>query len=214
MHTLFFAALRQRPALLNSITGCILFAGSDALAQKIEVGDPLVVAILPFRTADAETVDVPGGEFNYRRFVTSGVLGIFFGGFVYPKAYGILDRRWPGVGIRQVVTKSLVEIATVGIFVNSVSMAARGILVGRPKREVARHVAGEMPYVTVNDFRVWMPYNLIAFGFIPAFIRPTTTAMMEASWQTYISLRSHDYHVHRVRTKQAVAPGGKLAANA
>ena len=59
--------------------------------------------------------------------------------------------------------------------------------------DVFGHVWDVLPRVTLNDCRVWLPYNLLAFALIPAFIRPTTTAMMEASWQTYISLRSHDY---------------------
>jgi len=42
--------------------------------------------------------------------------------------------------------------------------------------------------VTKNDFVVWMPYNLLAFSIIPAVLRPTTTAAMEASWQTYITV--------------------------
>ena len=72
-------------------------------------------------------------------------------------------------------------------------MTSRGLLAGREGKEVVKHVAQEMPKVMLNDVRVWLPYNLIAFSVIPAVIRPTTTAMMEVSWQTYISLRSNDY---------------------
>jgi len=187
--------MKERPVLINSLTGCVLFAGSDAIAQQIEKGDSLV-AILPFRVENKLEAKngSDDGTFNYRRFVTSGILGIFFSGFVYPRAYTRLDHFWPGTEIREVVKKSVVEIFTVGVFVNSVSILARGVLVGRPTDDVAKHVVQEMPRVTMNDFRVWMPYNLIAFSVIPAFIRPTTTAMMEASWQTYISLRSHNYN--------------------
>lgn len=60
-------------------------------------------------------------------------------------------------------------------------------------KQVIQHVANELPTVTQNDFLVWLPYNVVAFSCIPAVIRPTTTAIMEASWQTYISLRAHDY---------------------
>lgn len=77
---------------------------------------------------------------------------------------------------------------------NATSLVARGVVVGRDFRhEVAPHVVLEMPRVTWNDLRVWFPYNLVAFAMIPSYIRPTTTAMVNASWQTYISLRSHDY---------------------
>ena len=99
----------------------------------------------------------------------------------------------PGTHLLTVFTKSVVEIATVGIFVNSLSMASRGSLAGRRIGDIFEHVRTEMPKVTLNDVRVWLPYNMLAFTFIPAFIRPTTTALMEATWQTYISLRAHDY---------------------
>ena len=101
---------------------------------------------------------------------------------------------WKGTHFSAVLQKSVVEIATVGIFVNSVSMTSRGLLVGRDPKEVAGHVVEEMPIVTFNDARVWLPYNMIAFSVIPVAIRPTTTLLMEAGWQTYISLMSNNYH--------------------
>ena len=105
---------------------------------------------------------------------------------------------WKGTHFSAVLQKSVVEIATVGIFVNSVSMTSRGLLVGRSPPEVAGHVVQEMPEVTINDARVWLPYTIIAFGIIPVAIRPTTTLLMEAGWQTYISLMSNNYHEHEM----------------
>jgi hypothetical protein len=101
---------------------------------------------------------------------------------------------FPGKHFRQVLMKSVVEIFTVGIFVNSLSMFSRGLLVGRPAETVVSHLVQEMPRVTVNDIGVWLPYNLIVFSLIPLHIRPTATAGMEACRQTYISHRSNDYH--------------------
>jgi hypothetical protein len=61
-------------------------------------------------------------DFDYQRFASAGIIGILFGGFVYPYAYARLDILLPGVTVRSVLAKSLVEIARVGIFVNSVSI--------------------------------------------------------------------------------------------
>eukprot|EP00977_Amphora_coffeiformis_P022539 scaffold10997_cov216-Amphora_coffeaeformis.AAC.3 len=185
--------MKLHPILTNSISGCILFGGSDALAQWIEHGQR-------GRYRDFHgTTEKSREEFhlNCRRMLTTGALGIFFSGYIYPRACTILDRTrtWPKTTYKHVVTKSLVEIATVGIFMNATSLAARGVLVGRDFRgQVAPHVLHEMPRVTLNDLRVWFPYNLVAFAFVAAYVRPTTTAAVNASWQTYISLRSHDYH--------------------
>ena len=70
--------------------------------------------------------------------------------------------------------KSLLEIATVGIFVNSVSISTRALLVGKDTDKVVEHTIQEMPGVTFNDARVWLPYNIVAFSVIPIYIRPAT----------------------------------------
>ena len=178
--TSIVSTVRQRPTLFNGVTGGSLFAGSDAIAQEMEQKGLAV-------THDKDS------SFNSRRFLSSIAIGGFIGGFIYPGAYKRLDRLWPKKDFGTVLKKSLVEICTVGIFVNSLSMISRGLMVGRETNHVAQHTLDELPDVTKNDFCVWLPYNMVAFSVIPSFIRPTTTALMEASWQTYISHRSHDY---------------------
>lgn len=180
MFSSMIAAIRQRPVLFNGTTGGGLFAGSDAFAQEMEQR-----GLAKTHGNDA--------TFDNKRFLSTVVIGFFIGGFVYPGAYKRLDRLWPGKAWKVVLKKSLVEILTVGIFVNSISMVSRGLMVGRETNHVAQHALEELPDVTKNDFCVWLPYNLVAFSIIPYYIRPTTTALMEASWQTYISNRSHDY---------------------
>lgn len=190
------SSIRQNPVLFNGTTGFSLFAGSDALAQQIETrnGEPSHHD----NNDEKKDEDEQGALFflNHHRLLSAGLLGIFFGGIVYPFAYARLDLLWAGVNYSSVLKKSLLEIATVGIFVNSISMCARGIsLRGHDNfDEVSGHVYREMPAVTFNDARVWLPYNLVAFSVIPVHVRPATTSLMEAMWQTYISLRSHDYH--------------------
>ena len=123
--------------------------------------------------------------------ISAGCIGSLFTGFVYPFAYALLDKRFVGGEFRVLLQKSLIEIVTVGITVNTVSLSARGWLQQRQPGDVFRHVMRELPAVTLNDGKVWLPYNLIAFRFLPPHIRPITTACMEAGWQTYISLRAH-----------------------
>ena len=133
-----------------------------------------------------------------RRLLSAGAIGVLFGGFVYPLAYAKLDALWKGVTIVTTLKKSILEIATVGIFVNSISISTRGLLVGKDTEKVVEHTLQEMPSVTVNDARVWLPYNIVAFSVIPIYIRPATTSLMEACWQTYISLCSHNYKAEDV----------------
>ncbi len=183
----FISSLKKYPFIFNGITSFSLFTASDMLAQYIENKSVI----------DDErsklTEENKRWEFDYCRLASAGTIGIFFGVGVYPAAYSGLDKMWPRSNFMSIIKKSIVEIMTVGIFVNSVSIFSRGVLVGKEKDEVLNHVKNEMPAVTLNDARVWLPYNMVAFSIIPIYIRPTTTAMMESGWQTYISLRSNDY---------------------
>jgi hypothetical protein len=151
-----------------------------------------VTAKNPERPAKAhEAVAV---AFDWKRFFAAGAIGVFFGGCVYPLAYAKLDAVWTGTALATVTKKSIVEIATVGILVNSCSMISRGLCRGdKEASTVALHVAQELPTVTRNDFLVWFPYNMLAFSIIPSVVRPFSAIFMEASWQAYISLRSHDF---------------------
>ena len=182
---------KQRQVIWNSVAGLVLLAFSDFVAQELEFKGLSIHS-----KTESEKNEV--FQLDQRRLVTAGLVGCFVGGFVYPTAYAKLDAMFPGKHFKHVVQKSLVEIFTVGIFVNSLSIFSRGMLVGRSADAVALHVVDEMPRVTANDFGVWLPYNLVAFSLIPLYLRPTTTAGMEACWQTYISHRSHDYHGHHV----------------
>jgi hypothetical protein len=184
--------VQRRPSVTNGVVGLVLFGASDVFAQQLETAqeetrkhkneNPMSLVRVP-------TMD----ELDLRRLLCAGALGAFFAGSVYPFAYRQLDSIWKGNDLLSICKKSIAEIFTVGIFANSVSMACRGVLKGNDPNQVMSHVANEMPSVTLNDIRVWFPYNMVAFGIIPASVRPATTSLMEACWQTYISLRSNDY---------------------
>ena len=208
-------AIRRRPSVFNGITGGILCASSDMLAQQYEQmmkhekqnkkqqqqqQQQCRRKLQQQHEDDNDSCSVPHHNaqhqllLDYRRVVSAGLIGIFFGGVVYPRAYQILDTLYKGKSVSLILKKSIIEIFTVGIFVNSTSMTSRGILEGdKHPRKVWKHTLSELPTVTRNDILVWLPYNMVAFSIIPPMIRPTTTLLMEASWQCYISLRSHDY---------------------
>lgn len=171
--------------LRNSVVGFTLFGGSDVLAQKIE-GQKR--GCNSSRRLDRKFIDV-----DEKRAFISGTLGIVAAGYIYPCAYKQLDKIFIGKELVTLVKKSIVEICTVGVLVNSLSIAARGLLSGHSTQEVGKHVRDEMPQVFLNDARVWFPYNMVAFSILPVHMRPITTAIMESCWQTYISLCSNNY---------------------
>lgn len=192
------AHMKEYPTLSHGIVGFILFGSSDCLAQLMEAtkGEEKLKAFShsPLDKNQHGQFSIFAREhFDAQRLLSAGIIGAFLGGIVYPMAYKRLDKLWVGKDFVSVAKKSIVEIFTVGIFVNSVSIGARGLMVGHDTSKVISHVKEEMPMVTLNDARIWGPYNMIAFGFIPSYIRPATTCFMEAMWQTYISLRSNAY---------------------
>lgn len=200
-----FNAVRENPTVFHGLTGFVLFGGSDWIAQELEYQRHTLLDRTNGATKDAvkeKCNHERRSRFDPWRCCSAGLCGVFFGGFVYPTAYARLDAFFHGTHWQAVVTKSIVEIATVGIFVNSTSIFGRGFLQGRSALEAGDHVLQEMPVVTLNDARVWMPYNMLAFSIIPIWIRPATTSLMEACWQTYISLRSNNYNGYQASVVQ------------
>lgn len=175
--------VEKRPLIANSLVGGTLCGISDCFAQHIERGNNR----LPLRQFQR----LGEMQLSVKRLVAACLLGAFFGGVVYPTAYGVLDHIWEDPSAISILQKSVVEIATVGVFVNTVSMTFRGWATDSPGQTLP-HVRKELPSLILSDAKVWLPYNLVAFSIIPPFVRPTTTALMEASWQTYISLRAND----------------------
>ena len=203
----------RRPTLTHAVVGSVLFGASDAFAQKIESSAVLKDDVgNNSNKEDSMSVGAFSTDhFDAMRFVSAGCIGALLSGYVYPFAYRQLDILWKGKSFVAVAKKSLLEVFTVGVFANSISMAARGVLGGKTPSDVAAHVKEEMPEVTFNDLRVWFPYNLVAFSFIPISVRPATTSLMEALWQTYISLRSNDYE-HQNEECEASSPLQQLSA--
>ena len=201
--------LQKRPALSHGIVGFVLFGASDILAQQLEASQNLAnektkstflsqglsMGKTLKKEKEKSKLSFQGfsmEHFDLIRFLSAGVIGACLSGYVYPFAYKNLDRIWKGKDLLSISKKSVIEVFTVGIFANSLSMGASGILVAKNPNQVVSHVKEEIPEVTHNDLKVWFPYNMIAFGMIPVYIRPVTTSLMECLWQTYISLVSND----------------------
>ncbi len=164
--------------LFNAAAGATLFGIADGIAQGLnnETGTR---------------------QYDYRRLCGASVLGTMITGFCYPYGYFMLESLFPGRTFRTICYKSGTEIVTVSLFVNSLSMSVRGWFQGHDAADVRVHVWSELPRVTFWDGILWFPYNVVAFSVIPLSIRPFTTGLLEAGWQTYMSVRSHDYQESR-----------------
>ena len=132
------AEVRKRPLFFNGLSGGILCAVSDGITQHYEsswkkhdhhshddedskasmtsASSPSSPYLAPSPLSDL-TIVSDGQEriFDWTRFLAAGVIGVFFGGCVYPFAYAKLDSMWVGTAITTVMKKSVVEIATGGL---------------------------------------------------------------------------------------------------
>ena len=188
--------IQARPDLVtNGMVGGILFGSSDMLAQWIEHRKKSPVGQ---EKGKKGSIISKVNHFDVRRCSSAGILGACLSCGLYPAGYGAIDRLWKKQDLVSLVQKSVVEIFTVGLCANSISMLVRGMIPpkgqSKPSRsliQVLTHIKDELPEITKHDFSLWFPYNMAAFGLVPPHVRPITTALVDAVWQTYMSLRSN-----------------------
>jgi hypothetical protein len=154
----YLATLRDYPLSANAVQGGLLGATGDALAQQIEPREPRI---------------------DCWRMLGATAIGASFASMLYPFVYRVFDWAWPGTGVRAVVSKAAGDIVLFGVFGNAASLWLRG----SPSHDVQE----KMPRVLLNECRVWLPYNLVAFRLVPVHVRPTTTACLALGWNTYMS---------------------------
>lgn len=196
--------IQLRPNVSNGIVGLVLFGTSDVFAQQLEKAQgearensgKTLLSLVSLPTSDG---------IDMRRFLSAAFTGACFGGAIYPFAYRRLEGVFQGKDFLSICKKSVLEIFTLGVFANTVSMASRGVLKGHDPNQVMAHVTRQLPKVTLHDFGVWFPYNLVLFGFVPMSVRPAATSLMDTCWQTYISLQSNDYDKNETAEKTAIA---------
>jgi len=200
----------RQELIVNGVVGGVLFSASDVLAQRIEQCNKPQSSVGGKRKRKDEQ---PRGivqhlldtdrtfyhSVDWKRWTSAGILGACLSCGLYPAAYRAIDKIWKRKDFTSLVQKSVVEIFTVGIVANSLSMLVRGLAPGESDgsqhspAQVLTHMKNEIQQVTIDDFKLWFPYNMAAFTFVPTHIRPLTTMVMETIWQTYMSLHSNNY---------------------
>ena len=171
--------LKRRPFATNAAQGAFLCAGGDAAAQAIErwPGDG---------SASTSTTGFEG-----RRCASAAIVGTAFSALIYPTVYRLLDARWPAATLRAVISKSLAEVATLGTFGNAGSIGCRVLLEGDGCATACDQISREMFFVLKNELRIWLPWNVLMFAFVPSHLRPGSTMFVEAGWTTYLSVVAH-----------------------
>lgn len=196
-------ARARQDLITNALVGGVLFSASDVLAQRLEQFQPLSVGnakeekkrralmhhFLATERSFFRAVD-------WKRCASAGALGVCLSCGLYPAGYGAIDKLWNAKNLISSAQKSVVEVFTVGLLANTLSMLVRGLAPGgsgSSPKQVMIHIMEELPKVTRDDFVFWFPYNMAAFTFVPTRIRPMSTMLMDSIWQTYMSLKSNNF---------------------
>ena len=156
--------LHEYPVRANALTGLVLGAVGDILAQRLE---------------RQTLADQPASSIDREQCLRAASFAAAVNGLFIPWWYRTLDSKLPGTGMRVAAAKSLLDVVVNGGIGNALGIAARGA--------PATEVASAMPRVMAMDCIVWIPYNMVAFSRIPLHVRPTTTAVMTLGWNTYLS---------------------------
>ncbi|KAL3929560.1 MAG: hypothetical protein SGBAC_012153 [Bacillariaceae sp.] len=198
----------RQDLIINGVVGGVLFGASDVLAQRLEQCSDEPPSARRKRNRDEKQSTMQQllatDKYFYRtvdwkRCSSAGILGACLSCGLYPAAYGAIDKIWKRKDLVSLIQKSVVEVFTVGVVANSLSMLVRGLAPtatssgNHSPAQVLMHMKAELPKVTLDDFKLWFPYNMAAFTFVPTPIRPLTTMIMETIWQTYMSLCSNNY---------------------
>lgn len=199
----------RQDLIINGVVGGVLFGASDVLAQRLEQcsNEPPSASIRKRKRDEKQSTMqqllATDNHFyrtvDWKRCSSAGILGACLSCGLYPAAYGAIDKIWKRKDLVSLIQKSVVEVFTVGVVANSLSMLVRGLAPtasssgNHSPAQVLMHMKEELPKVTLDDFKLWFPYNMAAFTFVPTPIRPLTTMIMETIWQTYMSLCSNNY---------------------
>lgn len=168
-------ALARHPILFNSIVGYSVFASGDVMAQRLDVS--------PEAGGGAEW------EWDHKRSLSIGLLGIVQNGFLLRIWYRTLDKFvTPKTDLKSVLKKIACDEA---IFAPQLacSYLATSAYIQSPGdwNAVSDNVQNKVVTTWQNDLKLWPIANLIGFSFVPRPIRPLYASGVQLIWQCYLS---------------------------
>ena len=170
----------------------VLGSIGDVLAQALE------------RPAATETKKAC--SLDWQRTLRTGMLGVVIGGLGdamwlrYLEEPGLFEpilRAFDGHGVTLDADSLLVVIkTTLDAFVwapiaNSLYLVLTPLSEGTDLAGIVHSLDDNFLPVMQSEWSVFLPYNLVAFAFLPPFIRPFTTGLVSMFFSTYLSWITH-----------------------
>ena len=186
-------AYQERPVLVNSCTGWILFSSADVISQH---GQRMLERSSndPHDDTDTEGID-------FSRAAKVGALGIVLNGVALHMWYRILDRvfgadakNWGGILKKCVADQAIYAPLSCGSFLCWAAVLQGGST-EQMKRGAENNLRHSFAKTWLADCMVWPFANIVGFRFVPINYRPTYNSLVVIGWQSYMSSVGHEHAV-------------------
>ena len=170
----------KSPTRANMLSGGLIFALGDVLAQQIERR----------RSASGgpRAGDFPQ-QLDVHRIASSASLGSVWNGLCSPQVYRFAESMLPGRAMRSILLKTAMTVGFLSTCGNYCNLLARKLLIQGCEITAAVAAINEgMAEVVVADLRVWPVWDIVQFACVPPTYRPVLTAAVCCFWSTYISM--------------------------
>lgn len=99
----------------------------------------------------------------------------------------VLERRFPGAAVRQVLYKVVSRMVCAPVFL-TVNFASLALVRNRDAIEAVRK--NVVPAWATGTF-FWPAVSLVVYRYVPLTLRPAVGSVIGAVWSTYLSFMSH-----------------------
>lgn len=147
-----------------------------------------------------------GYSLDWQRTLRTGMLGVIIGGLGdamwlrYLEEPGLFEpviSAFDGHGVTLdadsllVVIKTILDAFVWAPIANSLYLVLTPLSEGTDLAGVLHSLDDNFLPVMQSEWSVFFPYNLVAFAFLPPFIRPFTTGLVSMFFSTYLSWITH-----------------------
>ncbi|GAB0494480.1 hypothetical protein MMPV_005774 [Pyropia vietnamensis] len=176
--------LARRPILSKALSTAVIGLVGDLIAQV--VGHRQALAAVPKGCPYR-----PPFRFDARRAAAVTALGFAFTGPALHGWYETLGRVFPGGGWAAVVSSVVADQSLFAPVVNGVYLFATGLMEGGAVRDVTAKVRTGLAGVWGKSVAVWLPAQVVNFGFVPLVWRVPYVNCVALMWTVLLSCMAH-----------------------
>lgn len=176
--------LARRPILSKALSTAVIGLLGDLIAQVLGHRQALAAVPkgCPYR---------PPFRFDSRRAAAVTALGFAFTGPALHGWYEALGRVFPGGGWAAVVSSVVADQSLFAPVVNGVYLFATGLMEGGAVRDVTAKVRTGLAGVWGKSVAVWLPAQVVNFGFVPVVWRVPYVNCVALMWTVLLSCMAH-----------------------